>query len=166
MGNLERWVSVIPLRLRSLFRRDQGEQDLDDELQYHLEQETQRLIGRGLSPVQAQREARHGLYSLQSVKERCRDVRRVHWIEDAVSDARFALRTFSRNPGFAAIVVSMLALGIGVNTAVFTVTNAVIFKGFRLVNRNDRLLYLHSDHNGQWAGVSYPDFEDWCCFSG
>src|SRR5262249_26065874 len=51
--------------------------------------------------------------------------------------------------------------GIGVNAAVFTVANAVLFRGFRGIDRNDRILYVHSERNGQYSGVSYPDFEDW-----
>ena len=76
-------------------------------------------------------------------------------------DFRFALRQLLNAPGFTLMAVAMLALGIGVNAAVFTVTNAVLFKGFRLVDRNDRILYIHSQKNGQYSGVSYPDFEDW-----
>src|SRR5262249_44804867 len=59
------------------------------------------------------------------------------------------------------VVVVMLGLGIGVNAAVFTVTNAALFRGFRHIDRNDRILYVYSERNGQYAGVSYPDFQDW-----
>ena len=71
-------------------------------------------------------------------------------------DVRFGFRTLARSPGFTAMAVAMLAVGIGVNAAVFTVTNAVLFKGFPLVERNDRLLYIS---NGGCC-ISYPDFED------
>ena len=76
-------------------------------------------------------------------------------------DFRFALRQFAKRRAFTAAALGILALGIGVNTAVFTVTNAVLFKGFRLVDGNDRILYIHSERNGQYSGVSYPDFQDW-----
>ncbi len=78
-----------------------------------------------------------------------------------LGDVRLSFRTLAKNPGFTAVAVAMLAVGIGVNAAVFTVTNAVLFKGFRLIDRNDRILYIHSERNGQYSGVSYPDFEDW-----
>ena len=73
-----------------------------------------------------------------------------------LSDVRLSLRTLIKNPGFTVVAVAMLAVGIGVNAAVFTVTNAVLFKGFPLVKENDRLLYIS---NGGCC-ISYPDFED------
>jgi len=76
-----------------------------------------------------------------------------------LGDVRLSFRTLAKNPGFTAVAVTTLALGIGVNAAVFTVTNAVLFKGFPLVDRNDRLLYVSNGGNGGCC-ISYPDFED------
>ncbi len=73
-------------------------------------------------------------------------------------DIRLSFRTLIKNPGFTAVAVTMLALGIGVNVTVFTVTNAVLFRGFPLVHENDRILYITT---GRGCCVSYPDFEDW-----
>jgi putative ABC transport system permease protein len=78
-----------------------------------------------------------------------------------IQDVAFALRSLRKNAAFTVATVTILALGIGVNTAVFTVTKAVLFQGFRLVDRNDRILYIHSQKAGQYSGVSYPDFQDW-----
>src|SRR5271170_774227 len=72
------------------------------------------------------------------------------------NDVRFSFRMLAKNPGFTAVAVATLAVGIGVNAAVFTVTNAVLFRGFPHVDPNNRLLYISTR-----AGVSYPDFEDW-----
>src|SRR5579863_3647512 len=77
------------------------------------------------------------------------------------ADIRLSLRTLVGNPGFTLVAVVTLALGIGVNAAVFTVTNAVLFKGFPSVARNDRILYINCQKTGSGCGVSYPDFEDW-----
>ncbi|MGP0075070.1 MAG: ABC transporter permease [Bryobacteraceae bacterium] len=74
-----------------------------------------------------------------------------------LSDVRFSLRNLIKNPGFTAVAVAMLALGIGVNATVFTVTNAVLFKGFPMVANNDRIVYV--SNNG--CCLSYPDFEDY-----
>jgi putative ABC transport system permease protein len=72
------------------------------------------------------------------------------------NDIRFSFRTLAKSPGFTAVAVMTLAIGIGVNAAVFTVTNAVLFKGFPHVDPDNRILYIGTNH-----GVSYPDFEDW-----
>lgn len=76
-------------------------------------------------------------------------------------DCRFALRQLLKARAFTIVALTMLALGIGIDGAVFTVTDAVLFKGFRLVDKNDRIVYIHDERNGQYSGVSYPDFEDW-----
>jgi putative ABC transport system permease protein len=83
------------------------------------------------------------------------------WVDEVLWDSRYALRQFRQHPGFTAVAATMLALGIGVNAAVFTVASAVLSRGFRLIDRNDRILYIHSEKNGQYTGVSYPDFQDW-----
>src|SRR5689334_16750432 len=83
------------------------------------------------------------------------------WFDQIVQDAWFTVRLLRRNIGFTAGAITMLALGLGLNTAIFTVSQAVLFNGFRLVDRNDRILYIHSERNGQYSGLSYPDFQDW-----
>src|SRR6202044_138169 len=72
-------------------------------------------------------------------------------------DIRFSFRTLARNPGFTAVAVATLAIGIGINAAVFTVTKAALFAGFPMVQANDRIVYL----SGGGCCVSYPDFLDW-----
>ncbi len=81
---------------------------------------------------------------------------RNRWLDGIAQDMRFALRGLRRSPGFTFTAIATLAIGIGVNAAVFTVTNAVLFRGFPHVDPNNRILYI-----GTKAGVSYPDFEDW-----
>jgi putative ABC transport system permease protein len=82
-------------------------------------------------------------------------------LDSLARDIRFALRGMRRSPAFTAIAVTTLAVGIGVNAAVFTVTNAALFKGFRSVARNDRILYIGTQNHGRGCCVSYPDFLDW-----
>jgi len=82
-------------------------------------------------------------------------------LDSLAQDIRFAVRGMRRSPAFTAIAVTTLAVGIGVNAAVFTVTNAALFKGYRSVDRNDRILYIGTQNHGRGCCVSYPDFLDW-----
>jgi putative ABC transport system permease protein len=93
------------------------------------------------------------------VTDGVRDVRPGAWLEDLWRDLRLGVRMLARDPGFTAVAVTMLAVGIAVNATVFTVTNAVLFKGFPLVERNDRLRYI--GYTTSNCCVSYPDFLDW-----
>ena len=79
-------------------------------------------------------------------------------IDGLVQDVRYAARTLRKNSGFTLVAIAMLGLGIGINALVFTVADTVLYRGFPLVHRNDRLLYMTS---GRGCCVSYPDFEDW-----
>jgi predicted permease len=102
--------------------------DLDDELRFHLEQRTDELIAQGTDPKEARREALHRFGNRTLLKERARDRDILVWLETAIQDVRYALRTLGRNPGFAATAILSLALGIGANTALFSVTDALLLK--------------------------------------
>lgn len=113
------------LRLRALFRRQRIEQELDDELAFHIEMQTRKNLAAGMPPAEAARAARiHFGASDSVVKDYCRDARRVSFIETLFSDIRYALRGFRRAPLFALTVVGTIAIGLGWNTAAFTIFNA------------------------------------------
>ena len=148
-------------RLLALFHRRRLDAELADELSEHLDFSTAENVARGMSAEEARRAAALRFGGTLQTAEAYRDRQGFPMLDSAAQDVRYAIRGMRRSPGFTIVAVMTLAIGIGVNAAVFTVTNAVLFKGFPFVNRNDRIAYIHSEKNGQYSGVSYPDFQDW-----
>ncbi|MBI2688436.1 MAG: ABC transporter permease [Acidobacteria bacterium] len=123
-----RWFRKLRLRFQSLFNRSRAERDLEDELRDYLDREMEQAIAAGSSPEEAKRRALSSLNGAERLREECRDVRGVRWLEDSISDIRFAVRTLRKAPAFTVTVVAAMAFCIGVNTAIFSVVDTVLFR--------------------------------------
>ena len=123
-----RWLRKCQLRCLSLFDRSRVERDLDDELHDYVEREITREIAAGASLEDAKRHALLTLRGAERLREECRDARGVRWLEDTLSDLRFASRAFRKAPAFTITVIAALALCIGLNAAIFSVVDTVLFR--------------------------------------
>jgi hypothetical protein len=149
---LEHWFYTIPLRLRSLFRRSRVERELEEELQLHLARRIEEEAAAGKPPHEARYAALQAMDGLERRKEECRDARRVHWIEDLAQDTRYAFRILRNTPGFTAVAALVLALGIGANSAVFTIVDAVLLRPLPFNEPSRLFLISYMPKNNPFVG--------------
>jgi predicted permease len=153
-----RWFYIVPLRLRSLFRRRQVEQEMNEELRYHLDLQIEENIDKGMTPEEARYAALRAMGGVERRKEECRDMRGVRLIEELMQDFRYGLRTLRKSPGFTAVAVLSLALGIGANTAIFSVFDPIVIKSLPVKNPEELFILKTVDHRGEESGAFVYSF--------
>ena len=138
-----------------------GGQELDDELRDHLERATEEFVAKGMAPKEARRRARLDLGGIEQTKEKCRDARRVRVIETTLQDIRFGMRMLRKNLGFTAIAVLTLGLGIGANTAIFSMVNSFLLRPLPVESPEQITVLAMQLKKGELQTTfSYPEFED------
>ena len=153
-------LSDLKYRLRAIFRRNTVEDDLGDELRFHIEQETEKYVRSGVAPDQAARRARLAFGPPDSLKEECRDARGVTTLETAWRDVRYALRGMRRAPVFASTVILTIALGIGVNTAAFTIFNAYLLRPIPVDDPYSLYTFTWTDRTGRGHWFTWQEYEN------
>ncbi len=141
--------------LRSLFGRKRLERDLDKELRFHFESQVADKIRSGASENEARRLTRLEFGGIEQIKEDCRESRGTLWVESMVQDIRYGVRQIRNSPGFSIVAILSLTLGIGANTAIFTLLNAILLRPLPVHNPEE--LQLFGDGRAQGLTLSVPD---------
>ena len=156
-----RALRVLFIRLAELFRKGPREHDLTAEMESHLQMHIEDNLRAGMSAVEARREALIKLGGIEQTKESYRDRRGLPLLESLLQDLRFAFRILLKNPGFTAVAVMIMALGIGANTAMFSVVNAVLLRPLPYREPGRLTIVWGKDDRGNPGNVGYATYVDW-----
>src|SRR5580765_8405555 len=129
-----RWLDQLRMRLRTLFMRERIESELNREFQFHLQEQIAENLSAGMAPEEARYAALRRIGGVTQLQERCRDERGLHWIETARQDVRYAFRSLRKTPAFTTVAVLSLALGVGANTAIFSLIDSILLNSLPVKN--------------------------------
>ncbi len=155
------WLRILALRIKGVFSTRRSESELDAEVRAHLDALTEENIRRGMNPEDAQYAARREFGGVEQTKELYRDRRGLPFLETLLYDIRFGTRMLAKNPGFTIVAVLTLALGIGANTAIFSVVKAVLLRGLPFKDPAHLVRVNESVAKGGRSPVAYPNYLDW-----
>jgi putative ABC transport system permease protein len=155
-----RWIYAVPARVRALVFGRQDDRDLEDELSFHVAMQARVNLQHGMSPAEAARRARQALGGIEQTKERSRDVRPIRWAQEFVRDLRYAQRSLRRDAGFTVVAVATLALGIGANTAMFSVLHTYLFRALPYPQPEQLVEVYRTASWNQFLPYSPPNFLD------
>ena len=147
-------------RLLALGRKRRLDKELEGEIRAHLEMAELDAQAAGLSPDDARRQARRGFGGVEQMKEEHRDRRSVRWMENLLRDFRYGMASLARDPGFAAVTIGLLALGVGANSAMFSIVDAVLLKPLPFPEP-ERMVRVWETPPGQRNGTTTLTFLDW-----
>lgn len=155
------WMRRVAWRLEVLFRKDRAEEELDEELRYHLDREIRENVAKGMSPAEARRKAMVVFGGVERTKEQVRDVRGGRGLDDLRQDVRYTLRSMGKSPAFFTAVVMTLAVGIGTTVAMFSILDAALLRSQPYPDP-DRLVVGRATFNGDVSPyASFPDYLDY-----
>lgn len=156
---LWRWYYKIRLLFRALFGHSRVEQELDEEFRFHLDRRIEYEIAKGLPPEEAHRIAIHAIDGIEQKKEECRDMRHTQWIEQSLRDLCYGWRSLRKSPGLTAVAILSLALGIGANTAIFTLVDQIALRLLPVKNPRELVqLRLQGGRFGNQSGDGLHTF--------
>jgi len=155
-----KWLNVLAARFRALVRRDEVLNDIDEEMRAHIDMETEANRALGMTPEEARISAAKSFGNVGSIRDLAYEVKGGGFMETLWQDMRYSARMLLKHPGFALIAVFTISLGIGANTAIFSIVNAVLLRPFPYQQPEQLVMVGERTSTGR-SSVSYPNFVDW-----